>query len=211
MICSFIICFNSLKGQEIIEKGSIILSDPFNELSPEWQSFYLDGSEGGSYAIDQRSLRISSKDSKYGLFNSTPVSGHFYAEVNISADDHAGLALFHRNPDGTIGLNNCTSICVDSVDGEVNVYVSDRQNGSGNLLDNTYQVSAANYRHVLNGQQYSIKFSNTNYKLRIFHDNLSGFFHFLYAVKKEIKGVEKEDWIELFPSSGWFICLFKYW
>lgn len=192
-----------------------LFSDTFESPSSKWQEIYLEGDSGGSYAISDGKLTINvSGGARYGVYRSKPISGHFYAEAAFEEDENIGLALIQEK-NGKPDIQNFTMLCVTTnQDGNVVVSVRDRQNGVDNVLDNTGKLGAKRtrrrpyqdadtYEHVLTGRQYSVPFDKTNKKIRIFRDGPAGFFHFYYAVKKNIRGKEAEGWMELAPSKDW--------
>jgi hypothetical protein len=105
-------------------------------------------------------------------------------------------------------------ITVDKEDGVVVVAVRDSQKGKKDVLDNTGEFRTErrrrrprqandDYKHVLNAEMYSVRFTETTKKVRIFRDSGPGFFHFYYGVKKEIHDEEASGWMELTPSKDW--------
>jgi hypothetical protein len=166
-----------------------------------------------------------------GVFYQSEIDGHFLAEAAFAKDDNIGLILVHEK-NGKPDVKNYTMLCVDQNDaGRVVLSVKDCQNGVKNVLDNTGLTSFEEvdidrdiedddsesedeedtkinlgtdlYQHVLTGTQYSVPFSETDKKIRIFKESNGGFFHFYYAVKNVIQGKEVADWMELRPSKDW--------
>jgi hypothetical protein len=139
----------------------------------------------------------------YGVYNTMPVAGHFYAEVEFDDDNDVGLALIQEK-DGVPDINNFTMIFVDTNSaGKVLVKLHDRQDGVDDVLDNTNSLGEERYEHTLDGSRYSLPFVGTNKKLRILRDGPAGFFHLYYGVKAYIHGDWAEGWIELAPSRDW--------
>jgi hypothetical protein len=131
-----------------------------------------------------------------------PVAGHFMAEVEIGSGN-GGLALYHER-DGKPDPDNFVAIVVDrDADGRTVVFGRDRQNGRDDVLDNTGKIDRARYRHVLDGQRYSLPFDDTTGRLRITHDGATGFFRLAYSVRKMIRGEWADGWVELAPVPGW--------
>jgi hypothetical protein len=196
---------------------SLLLQDSFLSSSGDWREFYLKGDSGGGTTFSKDKLIITTAGgAKYGVYHSVPVSGHFYVEAAFEADEHVGLALIQAK-DGRPDVDNYTMLCVNTNDeGIVVVSVKDRQNGVDNVLDNTGKLrratessrripfqNADSYEHVLTGRQYSVPFDKTNKRIRIFRDSPAGFFHFYYAVKKNIRGKDASGWMEIAPSRDW--------
>jgi len=197
-----------------------LLSDTFQSLNRNWKAVYLDGFEGGRHSVSDGKLRVSAgEDVRYGVYFTTPISGHFYVEASFEADENVGLALIQEK-NGAPDTDNFTMLTVDTDEGgTVVVRVTDRQGGKDNVLDNTGQFTveryvdkpmarrakweADSYEHILTGTQYSVPFDQTNKRLRIFHDNPAGFFHFYYAVNKFIRNKNAEGWMEIVPSKDW--------
>ena len=141
-------------------------------------------------------------DTFYGVYSPVAVSGHFYAEVDFGKDENTALAIIHEK-NGKPDTDNFTMITVDrNKDGKIVVSLKDRQDGIDNILDNTGRLGKKRYTHVLDNQ-YSVPFTKTNKKFRIFRDDASGFFHLYYSVSKEIRGKQADGWMELAPSKDW--------
>lgn len=201
----FVLALNITPAQPTKENGSVLINDGFSTLS-SYTPVYLEGAAGGNDSVvsEALSLKLSAANTVYAMANPTAVSGHFYAEVAIDQENFAGLALI-RNNNGVPDRNNYTSINVStSSTGVVAVEVLDRQFGVANVLDNTKVITnkATRYKTELRNQ-YSVPFTSTGKRVRIFRDDLSGFFHFYYSVKKQVNGQWYEDWMELAPSKDW--------
>ena len=189
-----------------------LLSEDFSREASDWKSISLRGTEGGSYKIRDSKLHVHSDGGSYCVYGSKPLSGHFYVEAEFDKDENLGLALIQA-VDGVPDFDNFTMICVEKNDeGKIVVRASDRQNGKDDVLDNTLDSTSSDrrkrrrlrhYKHVLDGTAYSVPFTGTNGKLRIFHDGPADFFHLFYGVEMEHEGKRYEDWMELTPSSGW--------
>ena len=202
-------------------------SDTFELQTRNWKEIYLDGNSSGSYSIKDGTLNITAThQGRYGVYHTTPISGHFHIDAVFEADKNVGLALIQEK-DGVPDTDNFTMLTVNTnEEGTVVVRVTDRQGGKNNVLDNTGKFTvdryvdkpmarrakfeADSYEHVLTGKQYSVPFDGTNKRLRIFHDNPAGFFHFYYGVKKHIRGKDAEGWMEIVPSKDWGIPGQKY-
>jgi len=186
----------SSKGQ------TVLINDNFTTNSGNWLPVTISGT-AGSFSISGGVLTATAnRSSEYGVYNSTALSGHFYAEVNFSADNYVGLALIKKNG-STPDLNNYTMICVNTVASQSVISIQDKQNGTANALDNTHYAATSRYSHTLTGTTYSVPFTSTDKKIRIFRHQGEQFFHFFYSVRKTVDGVEKTDWIELAPSKEW--------
>ncbi|MGE5496745.1 MAG: T9SS type A sorting domain-containing protein [Syntrophothermus sp.] len=192
---------------QITENGSVIIDDDFSLLNTSYIPLNLEGNGNAAFSIQNGELKISlgASNSAFALANPLTVSGHFYAEISFDKDNYAGLALI-KQTNGKPDLNNYTSIIINTnpSSGIVSVEAADKQNGIVNVLDNTKTISdkTARYKTLLNNQ-FSVPFTETGKKIRIFRDDLSGFFHFYYAVKKNINGIWYSDWMELAPSKDW--------
>ena len=89
LIFSFIICFHTLNGQEIIEKGRIILSDPFVVLSREWQiphrsNSRLLGRFPGRYHTNHEHLTspvLVNSRYEYGIICPVPARGRIDTDI----------------------------------------------------------------------------------------------------------------------------------
>jgi len=201
---------------EVYKANEPLVQDSFAASSGDWHELYLQGDSGGSATFSRDKLIVTTGNgSKYGVYHSVPVSGHFYVEAAFEDDKHVGLALILAK-DGRPDVENYTMLCVDTnEEGTVVVSVKDRQNGVDNVLDNTGKLKgtqsnrrrpfqdADTYEHVLTGKQYSVPFDRTNKRIRIFRDSGAGFFHFYYAVKKDIRSQEATGWMEIAPSKDW--------
>ncbi|NCC51306.1 MAG: hypothetical protein EOM20_08835 [Spartobacteria bacterium] len=194
--------------EEDDDGNKALLSEGFEALSSNWHATYLCGGNGGSHGLVAGCLRVQSGQpgTIYGVYHDEPVSGHFMVEVAFTNEVACGLGILQIN-NGTPDTNNFTSIQVGTnASGRVVVRVQDRQAGVDNVLDNTGALTseqkAKRYTHTLTNQ-YSLPFDRTAGKIRIMRDNRSGFFHFYYAVQKEIRGEWTNGWMELAPSRCW--------
>ncbi|MDD2237303.1 MAG: hypothetical protein PHG65_08885, partial [Kiritimatiellae bacterium] len=149
------------------------------------------------------------------------VSGTFSVEASFDGPAPFGLALVcssNNRPDP----ENFTAIMVErTVDGVPVVRIRNRLNGEEDVYDSSGVLLSAyeeknaghpeearrlfseRYRHILDGRQYSVPFTNTTGKLRIHHDAGAGFLHFYYSVEREIRGQRAEGWMELTPAPDW--------
>ena len=184
---------------------SEVISENFNRLSQSWQKVSLSSGEAGQIETKEGQLRISSQSPLQGIYHQTTLSGHFFVEAAFAQDKNVGLALIQEK-NGKPDVENFTMICVDQNDqGLVVARVKDCQNGKRDVLDNTGLTDFSTlpekdkeqtgshlgkdlYEHVLTGTQYSVPFTNTDKKIRIFREANGGFFHFYYAVRKNIHG-----------------------
>jgi len=187
------------------ENGLILLTDSFDLPDSNWQPIYLKGTTGGSYSVLNGKLNIeaATPNSIYGVYNVNSILGHFCTDVEFDNDNFCGLALIQEK-NGQPDTQNFTSITVNTdSQGKVVVSVSDKQNGVTDVLDNTGSIADSRYQTILDGSVYSVPFIGTNKKIRIFRDEAAGFFHFYYAVRKQIKGEYADGWMELAPSKEW--------
>jgi len=192
----------------------VLLEDDFGSASSDWKEVYLEGDSGGSYSVSDGMLKIKlDGEGRYGVYNTTPVSGHFLVEADFAKDENIGLALIQQK-NGRPDVENYTMITVDKEDGLVAVAVRDCQEGKKDVLDNTGEFrterrrrrpgqSRDDYKHVLTGEMYSVPYTQTTKRVRIFRDSGPGFFHFYYGVGKTIHGEWAEGWMELTPSKDW--------
>ncbi|QUI24167.1 hypothetical protein HZI73_18540 [Vallitalea pronyensis] len=209
---------DSLSAAAAIENGTVVMDDSFDS-SGTYAGLVLDGTGSGSFAITHGQLGITTSGSHttYGVYNAEEtLSGHFYAEINIDRDAHVGLALVKKDTNGQPDTLNFTGITIDSTNGKVHVQLMDRQQGVDNVRDNTGQLSTHSPRYDLElNNQYSMPFTGTAKKLRIYRDDNTGFFHYYFLVSKTIYGEEKTGWMEIAPSKDWnpagteyFVCPF---
>jgi hypothetical protein len=198
--------------------NNILLTDSFDRLDISWTELSIGGNSSGSINVIDGNLNIKGVTNYFGVYNNKSLSGHFIVDAEFGADDNVGLVLLMEK-DGKPDINNYTMLCVDkNKDGLVTVNVSDCQNGKLNVLDYTGKTSIEVesdeeeeeinlgpdlYEHILTGNQYSVPFTETNKKIRIFRDDNAGFFHYYYQVSKEYEGKRYVDWMELRPSPDW--------
>jgi hypothetical protein len=198
--------------------NNILLTDSFDRLDISWTELSIGGNSSGSINVIDGNLNIKGVTNYFGVYNNKSLSGHFIVDAEFGADDNVGLVLLMEK-DGKPDINNYTMLCVDkNKDGLVTVNVSDCQNGKLNVLDYTgktsFEVESDEeeeeinlgpdlYEHILTGNQYSVPFTETNKKIRIFRDDNAGFFHYYYQVSKEYEGKRYVDWMELRPSPDW--------
>lgn len=198
--------FLSLTLFFIVNSNGQIINDNFSTSSSNWQSVSLSGS--GNFSISGGNMSITANSgSTFAVYNTTVLSGHFFVEVDFGQDDNVGLALFKANTNGSIDTNNYSIIRVENVNSIPTVSISDKQNGSSNVLDNSGAINPieklTRYRHSLNGSRYSLPFTSTGKKLRILRHSNEKFLHFYYFVEKNIDGQNVNGWIELAPSKEW--------
>lgn len=197
--------------------NKILLSDSFDELNESWSEIALNGKDYGTVNIEEGDLKIAGSNSYFGIYNNTSVAGHFIVDLEFEQDKNVGLALI-QNKNGKPDINNYTMLCVDNENGLVVVDVRDCQNGTANVLDFTgktnfkveldekdreLNIGTDLYKHVLTGEQYSVPFTKTNKKIRIFREDNADFFHYYYQVSKKYNGKTFVDWMELRPSPDW--------
>ena len=182
--------------------GQDLINENFSSPNTDWQAVSVSGSGNFSFSGGKLTVNANS-NSTYGVYNTQTLSGHFYIEVEFEADDNVALALFNANG-GSPDIANYSLIKVESNGGTPVVSISDKQNGSSDVLDNTGKTDKnKRYSNTLNASTFSVPYTSTNKKLRIFRHEDEGFIHFYYAVKKTIKGQEAEGWMELAPSKEW--------
>lgn len=162
---------------------------------------------GGSMKIEMNGK------GRYGIYNTKPISVHFLVMTDFEEDDNVALALIQEK-DGKPDIQNYTMITMAKDNGVVVLSVKDCQNGTKDVLDNTDKfLNRRNrrrgrqinddYKHVLNGEMYSVRFTETTKRLRFFRDSGPGFFHYYYGAKQTIHGQEASGWMELMPSKDW--------
>jgi hypothetical protein len=208
--------------------GPYLLSDNFSEETSTWKSVKLSNEANGELKIDDGQLQLVADTPMIGAYHQQSFAGHFLVEAEIEADKNVGLVVMQEK-NGEPDVRNWTMICVDQNEqGQVVVSVKDCQNGKYDVLDNTgltnfnppqrsredddeeedeeetkIHIGSDLYEHVLTGIQYSVPFTETDKKIRIFKETNGGFFHFYYAVRQTIHGKEVSDWMELRPSKDW--------
>jgi hypothetical protein len=190
--------------------GTVVYSDEFNSLSTAWKPLGLSGGTG-SFLVEDGSLKISANTgSTYGAYYSTSFAGHFEAEIEIDEDHGVGLALL-KDIGGNPSLADYSMVTVmTNGNGFPVIQLRDRQNGTNDVLDNTNRVQDDKFSHLLDGNLYSVPFTKTSKKIKIFRHSQQQFFHFYYSVEKEVDGEIFEDWIELSPSREWGVPNGKY-
>ncbi|WP_281613500.1 discoidin domain-containing protein [Flammeovirga sp. SubArs3] len=182
--------------------AQVMIDEKFNNLSNNWKAVNLSG--GGSHQVSNGQLTIiPNNNSWYGVYNNQALSGHFYIEVEFTADDNVGLALFKKNGNNA-DVSNYSMITVENNSGTPVVQIRDKQNGQSDVLDNTgWANKNLRYKNTLNAQTHSVPFTSTNKKFRIFRHEGEKFIHFFYEVKKNVDGQEAVGWQELAPSKEW--------
>jgi Secretion system C-terminal sorting domain len=190
--------------------GTVVYSDEFNSLSAAWKPIGLAGGTG-SIVVEDGSLKATATaGSIYGTYYSTSFAGHFEAEIEIDEDHGVGLALL-KDIGGNPSLADYSMITVmTNGNGVPVIQLRDRQNGTDDVLDNTNKVQDNKFSHLLDGNLYSVPFTKTSKKIKIFRHSQQQFFHFYYSVEKEVDGKIFEDWIELSPSKEWGVPNGKY-
>ena len=200
------------------ESGEVLISESFNNLGASWKQIALEDQVGGEVKAENGTLKLSSQGRYFGVYNTRPVSGHFIVDLSFVKDENIGLALI-KSQKGKPDTDNYTLLTVDQKQGDVVVRVRDRQNGKANVLDHTgktdfegqrqnsreseLNIQPDLYKHVLTGDKYSLPYTQTHKKIRIFREDNAGFFHYYYEVGKEFEGEEYTDWMELRPSPDW--------
>jgi len=180
-----------------------LIKEDFSVTNSNWQPVTVCGSGNYSFTNGQMVVTANSA-STYGVYNTKLLSGHFYAEVDLTVDNNVGLALFKAN--GSVpDINNYTMITIQNVGGKVVASVSDKQNGVSNVLDCTNKVTnkSVRYSNTLDASTYSIPWVGTNKRLRILRHANEKFIHYYYQVKKNIHGKDGIGWAELSPSPEW--------
>ncbi len=214
-IIPFIIIVPSLIFSQ--KSDQALFSDSFDNLTESWNEIILTGKNPGKIKVADGQFKIIGSDGYYGFYHLQPVKGHFIVDLDFEKDENIGLALI-QNKNGKPDPDNYTLLCVDTRSGIVEVEVRDRQNGKENVLDHTgktrfrrrrdeedeeLNIGEDLYKHILTGRQYSVPFSQTNKKIRIFREDNAGFFHYYYQVSKEYEGKTFVDWMEMRPSPDW--------
>ncbi|WP_281613497.1 T9SS type A sorting domain-containing protein [Flammeovirga sp. SubArs3] len=182
-----------------------LFSDQFTSLREGWKPLSLSGASG-EFKIENNLLKATPENNNgiYGTYYQTQsFDGHFYVDVEIVEDQSVGLVLL-SDKEGTPDTDNYTMMYVTTDDeGRSVIEINDKQNGQANVLDNTNKVNKERYKQTLTGTTYSVPFTSTAKKLRIIRHASERFFHFYYAVAKEIEGETAENWMELSPSKEW--------
>ncbi|MEL7146038.1 MAG: T9SS type A sorting domain-containing protein [Bacteroidota bacterium] len=184
--------------------GTTLYSDPFDHLSADWEPIGIDDGSG-SLEVSNGLLNINADENNvYGAYYAaSSFAGHFEVVINFTDDDGIALGLF-KDFGGEPSMDDYTMMTiVKNNEGAPVVSLTDRQRGEKDVLDNTNKVGDNRYRHTLDGNTFSVPFTGTAKKLRILRHAGQQFFHFFYAVEKEIDGRVFEDWIELSPSKEW--------
>ena len=186
--------------------SQVVFSDNFSNPNANWQGINLSG--GGTFNVSNGIMNLTANNNAtFGVYNNQLLSGHFYIEVDFGADDNVALALFNARANGSADPNNYSLIKVEEVNGVPVVSISDKQNGNNDVLDNTGALSNyeknIRYKNTLDASTFSIPYTSTNKKLRIFRHENEKFIHFSYHVKKNVDGQDATGWIELAPSREW--------
>ncbi len=191
--------------------------DNFKRNTEDWIELNLGGSSNGTRVIEEGTLKLTGvSDGYFGTLYNKAITGHFIVDLDFDTDENIGLALIHSK-NGKPDPENYTLLTVDQVDNLVVVEVKDRQKGVDNVLDHTGKtnfdrkhrfeegINLGNdlYQHILTGDQYSVPFTGTNGKIRIFREVNGGMLHYYYQVKKTYNGQDYVDWMELRPSPDW--------
>jgi hypothetical protein len=192
------------QGARAAENGSVLLSDTFDSPSTAWAPIYLAGTSGGSYSISNGALEIDSTAPNliYGVYNTTPLSGHFYVEADYDIDNFAGLALI-RQTDGKPDLSNYVMMSLSRAAGKTYVTANDMQDGTPDVLGDNYDVPTSNYQVLLDGTQLSVPYVGTAKHFRIMHEALWGSFRYLFKVQANLKDQAVEGWMETWDSPDW--------
>ena len=186
------------------ENGAVLLRDDFGASNGNWQPVYLKGAGGGSFEFTSGKMHIhtNAAETIFGVYNTTPVIGHFYAEVGYDIDDFAALALI-RQKDGKPDVDNYVMISLGREGGTLYVTASDKQNGKPDILGAKQGVPAEQYRVRLDGTQFSVPFKGTAKRFRLMHEALWGSFRYLFKVRSEFKGKPASGWMETRGSPDW--------
>jgi Secretion system C-terminal sorting domain len=183
--------------------GTVIYSNDFNNQSGTWNPISLSG-DPGSIELSNGSIKITSNPgSIHGAYFPSSFSGHFEAEIEFDNDHGIGLALI-KEVGGVPSLDDYSLLTVmTNADGFPVIQLKDVQKGVENVLDNSNKVGDDKFLHLLDGNRYSVPFTKTAKKLKIFRHSNQQFLHFYYAVEKEVDGKIYDDWMELSPSREW--------
>jgi hypothetical protein len=186
------------------QNGTVLLSDDFRSPSSGWAPIYLAGSSGGDYSISDGALKIetSAPDLIYGVYNTAPLSGHFYVEADYDIDDVAGLALI-RQTNGQPDPCNYVMMSLSQDSGKVYVTANDVQDGVADVLGSDFGVPPDHYQVLLDGTQLSVPFVGTAKHFRIMHEALTGSFRYQFRVQGTLKGQAASGWMETWDSPDW--------
>ncbi|MEL7148352.1 MAG: hypothetical protein AAFO69_18405, partial [Bacteroidota bacterium] len=186
------------------QTNSIGYSDSFDNPSAHWQPVSLSKTQGAVKTAEGKLLVSSESKKAFGAYYAAEsFSGHFEVEVSFEEGGKVGLALL-RNNHGVPDQDNFTMLTVSvNKNGVQEVKLRDRQNGKANVWDHTTLAKRSRYVHQLTGKQYSVPFTSTAGRIRVFRHAREHFFHFYYAVEKEVDGQVYQNWMELAPSKEW--------
>ena len=186
------------------ENGALLLRDDFGAPNGNWKPIYIKGAAGGGFRIAEGKLRLHADmaDTVFGVYNTTPVNRHFYAENGYDADDFAGMALIQQK-DGKPDVENYAMMSLDCDGGVLYVTANDRQDGAPDVLGTKHGVPSEQYRVRLDGTQFSVPFKGTAKQFRLMHEALWGSFRYLFKVQGEFKGKLSPGWMETRGSPDW--------
>jgi len=187
----------------VAQDKNILIDEGFTSLK-NWNEVKLNDATNGIFKLNNCSLQITNNSKKgfYGLYNTKPLTGNFYAEAEFVDDDVIGLALI-ANKDGVPDVSNYTMIAVSNHSGITFINQYDRQKNIENVHDPKNIIAPSRYEARLDSMTFSVPYRSTNKKIRILHESLSNTFHFYYGTKLEKWGITTNDWMEVAPQYSW--------
>lgn len=193
----------AIKLPIVAQFGTVIYTTDFNDQSGAWNPISLTG-DPGSIEVSNGSIKITTNEgSIYGAYYPSSFSGHFEAEIEFDNDHGIGLALI-KEVGGVPSLDDYSLLTVTTnADGFPVIQLKDVQKGVKDVLDNSNKVGDDNFSQLLDGKKFSVPFTKTAKKLKIFRHSGQQFLHFYYAIEKEVDGKIYDDWMELSPSREW--------
>ncbi|MBP1762658.1 MAG: hypothetical protein H6Q64_2200, partial [Firmicutes bacterium] len=200
LILTIFICQISLA---VAQDKNILIDEGFTSLK-NWNEVKLNDATKGIFKLNNHSLEITNNSKKgfYGLYNTKPLTGNFYAEAEFVDDDVIGLALI-ANKDGVPDVSNYTMIAVSNHAGITFINQYDRQKNIENVHDPKNIIAPSRYEARLDSMTFSVPYRSTNKKIRILHESLSNTFHFYYGTKLEKWSITTNDWMEVAPQYSW--------
>jgi hypothetical protein len=182
----------------------ILIEDDFSSLNNQWKEVKLEGASKGTFSFTDHKLTIlnQSQVGVFGLYNTTSLTGNFYAEAEFADDDVIGLTLI-ANKNGVPDTANFTLLSISNREGVIYVNQYDKQNNVSNVHDPNKVIDASRYEAELDSLTFSIPYHSTNKKIRILHEALSNTFHFYYGTRLVKWGITSDDWMEVAPQYSW--------